>query len=355
LGRIRKPNGRTRQFVHGRSKSSPVAAERVRFQCLIALWRGKSPSDITEVLAVSRATVYRVIDRYQAGGAAALCDLRQLVGPRKVNPRCLTILFRLAEIRPTVEEYGRSTWTTGLLARILKEKTGIDLHFTWVWQLLYRAGYRWKRARPMVRLCNPQRRWQWARLVRVLWQVRPGEVILFEDEADIDLNPKLGHLWCRRGIPAEVETPGKNRKSYLAGALNVDTGYFLYVTGESKRSCLFISLLRKIRGTYRCARKVHVVLDNYSIHRSRVTQQALREAGGRIQIHFLPGYSPQYNPVEHIWQKLHAAVTRNHRYRKLPQLMRAVGRFLDAIGRVQYQSPLPFKVMRHGLVVSVPK
>jgi putative transposase len=206
----------------------------------------------------------------------------------------------------------------------------------------------------MVRLCNPRRRWQWARLVRVLRQVEPGEVILFVDEADIDFNPKAGYVWCPRGMPAEIETPGKNRKCFLAGALNADSGKFLYVLGETKRSVLFIDLLREIRWTYRFARKIHVIADNYSIHKSRVTRQALSETAGRIRLHFLPGYSPEYNPVENVWQALHASVTRNHPYRNMKGLLAAVARYLDQLGKVLYHSPLPFKVARCA-VVAVPK
>ena len=351
MGRIRRPHGRTRRFVHERIRSARSADERLRFQCLVALWKGKSPKEIATTFEVGLATVYRVRDVVLTRGIRQLRDGRSGAEARKVTPGYMATMIRLVS-EPPDPSYGRSQWTVGLLAWVLAELTGIALHFTWVWQLLRRCGYRWKRTRPMLRSCNPRRRWQWARLVRVLWQVKPGEVILFADEADIDLNPKTGCVWCLSGVPAEIETPGRNEKRHVAGALNVDTGRFLYVTGEKKRSGLFIALLEKISGAYRFARRIHLLVDNYSIHGSRATRRALGRLRDRIRLHYLPPYSPEYNPVEKIWLGLHQVVTRNHQHREITALMLAVGSYLDHLGPVQFQSPLPFRVTRSGLVFS---
>ena len=352
MGRIRKPRGRTREFVYGRIAASRNAAERLRFQCLVALWKRKNPREIAETLDIGLATVYRVAHLYARGGAGAVCDQRSRLGSRKVTGGYVATMIRLVSEPPNYEKYGRSRWTVGLLTFVLAELTGTLLHFTWVWQLLRRCGYRQKRTRPMVRTCNPSRRWQWARLVRVLRQVQPGDVVLFGDEADIDHNPKTGYVWCLSGVPAEIETPGRNQKRYLAGALNVDTGHFLYVWDVQKRSGLFITLLSKISSAYRYARRIHLLIDNYSIHDSRATRAALAALAGRIRLHFLPRYSPEYNPVEMIWRGMHEAVTRNHTFPTMTALMEAVLDYLERLGRVFLQSPLPFRVTRGGLVFS---
>lgn len=130
----------------------------------------------------------------------------------------------------------------------------------------------------------------------------PGEVILFGDEVEIDFNPKTGHLWCLRGVAAEIQTSGSDQKRYLSGPLNMDTGYFLFVEGRTKRSELFIALLEKICYWPRRARRIHLLVDNHAIHESRATCAALENIRGRIVVHFLPEYSPEYNPVEPVWR-----------------------------------------------------
>lgn len=69
------------------------------------------------------------------------------------------------------------------------------------------------------------------------------------------------------------------------------------VEGDQKRSWLFLNLLRALLRRYRRARVLHLILDNYTIHTSRIVKAALAEWGGRLRLHFLPGRKPHRNPV----------------------------------------------------------
>jgi transposase len=82
------------------------------------------------------------------------------------------------------------------------------------------------------------------------------------------------------------------------------------------------------------AKRIHVILDNYSIHHSQIIQRALeKEFHGRIQLHFLPPYCPDDNAIERHWQDLHANVTRNHRCRTMAELLAEVNGFLERKSR----------------------
>ena len=59
---------------------------------------------------------------------------------------------------------------------------------------------------------------------RALRKASADEEVFYVDEADIDLNPRIGPAWMPKGEQMTVPTPGKNRKHYLAGALNARTG-----------------------------------------------------------------------------------------------------------------------------------
>jgi transposase len=119
-----------------------------------------------------------------------------------------------------------------------------------------------------------------------------------------------------------VQTPGTNKKRYLAGALHSSMRQLTWVEGKSKASSLFIQLLWRLRGEYRKAKWLHLILDNASIHSSKKTLQALEQLGGRVVLHFLPPYCPQANRSERLWLDVHANVTRSHRCRTIEKLMR---------------------------------
>lgn len=132
-----------------------------------------------------------------------------------------------------------------------------------------------------------------------------------------------------------VLTPGQNAKRYVAGALNPRTGTLLHVSGERKNSSLFIGLIERLLRGYRRAQTLHLVLDNYIIHKSRKVLSHLNALAGRIRLHFLPPYSPQENLIERLWKQLHDHVTRNHQHKTLQGLMADVETFLH------YAQPFP--------------
>jgi transposase len=155
------------------------------------------------------------------------------------------------------------------------------------------------------------------------------EVVVYEDEVDVHLNPKIGLDWMLAGQQKEVLTPGQNEKRYLAGAFNSKTGEMIWVEGDKKDSLLFIRLLWELHLRYRDAKRSHVILDNYSIHSTEQVQRSLEsEAGQRFRLHFLPPYCPDHNKIERVWQDVHANVTRNHTCSDMPQLMSSVHRYL---------------------------
>jgi|GEM_PF-4224531 len=80
---------------------------------------------------------------------------------------------------------------------------------------------------------------------------------------------------------------------------------------------------------YRRAKRIHLVLDNYIIHKALCVRDKLELLGGRIVFHFLPPYSPQGNLIERLWKQLHDHVTRNHQHRTISTLVNDVRKFLD--------------------------
>jgi transposase len=151
------------------------------------------------------------------------------------------------------------------------------------------------------------------------------------DEADVDLNPRIGFAYMKKGQQTLVITPGKNQKRYLAGALNARTGSVVYTCGERKNSNLFISLMERLQATYRRAESLHLILDNFIIHKSKQTLAWQRKFGRKLVLHFLPPYSPESNVIERLWKQMHDHVTRNHKHTTMDSLMTAIFQFLRVV------------------------
>jgi len=301
-----------------------------RYLIIVLLAEGQSSVAIERHLKVARAHVSRTAWKYFGEGIAGLQDRREDNGGRKVDENFLSVLQQLLVLVPTDCGWERSSWSRELLVREMGRRTGVRVSRSTLGNCLRILRARWGRTRARV-LC-PWRRARRQRRLReirtILSTLKRGEEAFYVDEVDIDLNPRIGPDWTLPGQQRWVLTPGQNVKRFLAGALSHRTGHLVWVEGDQKRSWLFLNLLRVLLRHYRRTRVLHLILDNYTIHRSKIVQAALTEWGGRLRLHFLPPYCPDENRIERLWLQLHANVTRNHRCRTIRRLLARVRRFL---------------------------
>jgi transposase len=303
---------------------------RLHYLIVLNAWSGRSARHIAQVLKIHNTTVYRVLTRFRQRGEAALWDGREDNGGEKLSQDFLGLLDRL--VRSSAQEHGwrRPTWTREMLVATMARKTGVRIHVATMSRAL--ALIRARRANPRPRVKCP---WNPAvktrrlnKIRRLLANLPRREAAVYEDEVDIHLNPKIGLDWMGCGQQKEAWTPGQNEKRYLAGAKDVRTGEIHWVEGNKKDSWLFWEMLYRLTVVYAQAKVIHVILDNYGIHSSKIIQVALAHFASRVRLHFLPPYSPDENPIERVWQDLHAHVTRNHRCASMVELMQEVRYYL---------------------------
>jgi transposase len=307
------------------------AHTKVRYLMILNVLHGLSCRQTAKVLNVHHTTVGRVVKRFAEHGEAGLCDGRCDNGEDKLSEHFLRQLDDV--VRKTPQDFGwkRPTWTRELLIEVMVRCTGVRVHVGTMSRAL--AAIQARRGRPRPRVACPWAKAKKTRrlnhLKRLIATLPRHERVFYEDEVDVHLNPKIGLDWMGRGQQKDVQTPGKNEKRYLAGALDVRTGKLIWVEGVRKTSYLFLDLLDKLRRTYPNARRLHLILDNYRIHSSTIVAAALGGyLAGKVKLHFLPPYCPDDNRIERVWQDLHANVTRNHRCRDMEHLMDEVRYYL---------------------------
>ena len=322
----RREKRRLRIWIQ-RERDAPM---RTRLTIVLHLSKGRSVRQAAAALDVARSTVYRVADRFVHWGWQGLADRREDNGASGVDELFLLELGNAVASNPAEYGFARPTWTQELLCKALADRTGARVSQATMSRLLKRVDARRGRPRPFLRCpwSRARQRRRLGKIDRLIAELPKDEVAVYADEVDIHLNPKIGYDWQLRGQQKRVLTPGQNAKRYVAGALDGRTRKIRWVTSTHKRSGLFIDLLRHLSRTYRHAARIHVMVDNYSIHSSRQTTLAI--AGlPRITLHFLPPYSPEFNPIERVWLDLHAEVTRNHRCTEMDELLTEVEDYLQ--------------------------
>jgi transposase len=246
-----------------------------RCQIVLLAAKGRRRAAIADGVGCSASWVNRVVARFRDDGEAGLVDRREDNGTRKLDAGFLAVLYAVVDGSPQDHGYRRPTWTRELLAEVMFALLGVSVHAATMGRALAAIGARLGRPRPTVGCPWPAKRREnrLAEVAATLDGLPRGHVAAYLDEVDVHLNPKVGPDRMNRGTQKAVRTPGTNAKRHLCGALDASTGLLTWVRGERKTGLLFARTLRKLaRETYAGAKVIHVVLDNFGIHDSKVAR-----------------------------------------------------------------------------------
>jgi transposase len=303
---------------------------------------GRTPTEIAAFLFCSRSSVYRIVSAYRSHSLGFdFADAGQLRPPARticLSPSIKRSLLALLKATPQAFGWCRTRWSCASLSAQLQVNRSITVSADTCRRWLHELGWVWKRAKLIARDDDPRRVEKLARIRWIFEHLGPKQLLLFADELDIHLLPKVGYQWMEKGTQQEVMTPGTNEKNYLAGALDILTGKMLHCIWFRKTSGLFIDLLKVIDSTYSACHysKVFVVVDNYKIHKAKVVEQWIKQHR-RIELVFLPTYCPKANPIERAFGDVHDKCTRNHKRKRLRDLVGDVIKHLQVNGPWQYK------------------
>jgi putative transposase len=298
---------------------------------------GRTPTEIATFLFCSRTSVYRIVKAYQTQLLEARFD-RPLPPVGGLTPSVRRSLLAVLKQVPAVYGWCRTRWSCATLAAQLQFQRGIVISASTLRRWLHVLGWVWKRAQLVARDDDPQRVEKLARIRYVLETLGKRAVLVFADELDIHLLPKVGYQWMPKSETVKLVTPGQNQKHYLAGALALQSGRLVHCTSPRKTNALFRALLDSLEWLYPQAQftKVYVVADNYGIHKAKAVERWLA-AHPRFELLFLPTYCPKANPIERTFGDVHDKCTRNHQRKDLAALVGDVEQHFATNGPWQYK------------------
>ncbi len=321
-GLVLTPDQRTRLLDLYRGCPDPEV--RFRSHILLLLSGGHTWVTVATLLYCSSRTIDRWVKRFHAEGVEAVAGHRPGRRPR-LDPSWIKLAVEwVTKKAPRDFGFLRSRWCCEAVSVLLRKLHQVEVGRETVRRWLHQGDLVYRRPRPVLGPKDPERQQRLDFLRKLLDGLPADETAVFQDEVDINTNPKIGSMWMVRGEQAKVETPGNNEKRYLSGSIHWRTGRVFITEGRPKQgrnTALFLAHLDDLRSRLRCYRKIHVICDRAKCHTSDDVAVYLWDHRDRIDLHLLPAYSPDCNPIERVWWHLHEAVTRNHQCKSMQELL----------------------------------
>jgi transposase len=307
-----------------RYRKDPDPEVRFRSHILLLLADGHTWAIVCSLLFCSSRTIDRWVKRFHDEGVEGVA------GHKPGRPFRLTAEWVAVAVewvtKHTPRDFGflRSRWCCEAVALLMLELHQVVVNRETVRRWLHRGNLVYRRPRPVVGPEDPERQAKLEALRALLAGLPDHETAVFQDEVDINTNPKIGQMWMVKGQQAEVKTPGNNEKRYISGSIHWRTGQVFLTEGKPKQgrdTKLFLAHLDDLRSRLRRYRVIHVICDSASCHTSNEVAVYLWDHRDRIKLHLLPKYSPDCNPIERVWWNLHDRITRNHRCETMQELL----------------------------------
>jgi transposase len=281
------------------------SSHRERIDAIRLLEQGYTKAEVSRILDVAESSVYGWQKTYREGGLAALST--KIASGRKslLSDKQMLELSRLMRINPRQLELNFGLWTRKLVRELIRRKFEIDYSEQNVGRILKMLGFSPQRPvyRALERDEEKRRIWTEETFPAIRERAeKEGARVFFADEAGCRTDHHAGTTWAPVGQTPVVESTGKRESIGMASAISMRGAMHWMIYDGMMDSSLFIEfldlLIHDIRG------KIFLIVDNAPYHKSKETREWVEKHSNRIELFFLPSYSPDLNPDEWIWKNV---------------------------------------------------
>lgn len=271
--------------------------------------KGLKGKEIAGLTGVSESQVSRIWSRFVQGGEAGITPKTR---GRKKGEKTLLNKAQETEIKRTIIDktpdqlkMSYLLWTRTAVSQLVRTKYGIVMSERCVSNYLKSWGFTCQR--PTKKAYSQDN----VKVDRFMKEEYPAIAkrakeekaeIYWGDETGIDNQQNRQRGFAPRGRPPVLKVEARpERVNMMAAINNYGKVRFMFYEANMNQQRLMDFMGRMIRDV---PRKIYLILDNLKVHHGKLVQQWLEKNKDRIEVYYLPSYSPDLNPEEYLNQAL---------------------------------------------------
>jgi transposase len=321
--------GELQSYLRKRNLPASVAQ---RIRIVLLLDEGCSYSEIEEQLRVPPSTISRWKRRFEQDGLVGLATVHPGQPPRKLTPSLRArVLDRTRQTPPD----GSTHWSLRKMAAVMKVNKNLIAR---IWQEAELKPHRLDR---YMASNDPQFEEKAAAIIGLYLDPPENAAVFCVDEKSAI--QALDRLDRRLPLsPGRAEKHGfeyyRHGTLSLYAALNPQTGEVMGQTAARHTSEEFVAFLKNLVSTQPTGREVHVILDNFSAHKTDLVKKFVVDHP-HVKLHFTPTYSSWLNQVESWFSRLQREIIDRGIFTSVEDLKRKILRYI----RLYQKTAKPFK------------
>jgi transposase len=267
--------------------------EAYRINAVILLGQGRTVADVADALLTDPDTARTYFKRYKTG------SLDELLLMNYAGSDALLDAVQLAELDAHLKEHLHLTAES--VAGWVKKRWKVRYTPNGMAAVLRRLGYVYRKPKLVPGKAVAAAQGEFLKDYEALEQnSEEGDVALFMDATHPQHNPVLGYGWIERGEEHPIKSNSGRRRLNINGAIDVQRMSADVRFDETTDAVSTIALFEQIERANPRAKRITIICDNARYYRSKAVADYLEDS--RINLLFLPPYSPNLNLIEGFWK-----------------------------------------------------
>lgn len=282
------------KLLHRQCRKDSRKADRIK--AVLLLNDGYTSQEVAKILLLDEDTIttYRKrflnrqnnedwIQDYEIYYEGKLDDLQELIVKKFIRDHYIT--------------------NSAVVRQFILDRFGIEYKTSGVIELMHRLNFVYKYTKSVPSSYNPVKQAKFKEKYEELEKNLAGEeVILFADAVHPHHNTEPARVWVEKGKNREVQTNTGRTRLNINGALNPHDQAVIAREDKTINADSTIELMRDIEKHYPEKKKIYLIVDNARYYKNKLVFEYLETS--RIEIIFLPPYSPNLNLIERLWRLL---------------------------------------------------
>lgn len=160
-------------------------------------------------------------------------------------------------------------------------------------------------------------------------RLKENDMLMFLDEASVKQHPNIQPKWSLKGSKEFIGTFGNHAKINVFGAISHELGKAFHMKSKKLNSEVFMKFVEHL-AMLNPTKHLVLIADNAPWHKSKKVLKFLESLSDKIEILWLPAYSPDFNPIEHLWRFMKEVVS-NFFFPKIIGLINAISDFFNSL------------------------
>lgn len=236
--------------------------------------------------------------------------------------------FQLAKL---IRELNANLYhTTNEIADWIAKEFGIKYNSQGLVHLLHRLGFVYKQTKLIPSKADEKAQKEFLNKFNELQKgLAEDESIYFGDAVHPQHNTNLSNGWIQKGKDKLIKSNTGRTRINLNGVLNPVSKEVIIREDDTINAQSTIELFKEVENRNKDKNKIYIIVDNARYYRSKLLSEYL--ATSKIELIFLPPYSPNLNLIERLWKFMKKKVINNKYYEKNTEFRRKLLEFFDNI------------------------